>query len=376
MKKQELRIVVLGLSLSSSWGNGHATTYRALLRSLSERGHQVLFLERDVPWYAAHRDLVDPGNCLRYYEDLADLESHEKDVRKADAVIIGSYVPEGIAVADWVFRTARGTVVFYDIDTPVTLSELARGTCTYLSPAQVRRYDLYLSFTGGPTLNVLKTRWGAAAPRALYCSVDPDLYKPTPTKKRWHLGYLGTYSRDRQPAVERFVIEPARRAPSLKFVVAGAQYPSTIAWPANAEWIEHIPPSRHAKFYSSLRWALNLTRADMRKAGYSPSVRLFEAGACGTPMISDDWPGLETFFVPGRDIIVANSVEDFLTTLELPKSLRDRIGQNGRERVLRLHTSERRAAELEDMLMSRRAKPKEPDLNRMGGKQYERLNVS
>jgi spore maturation protein CgeB len=349
MKKRSLRIVIFGLSLSSAWGNGHATTYRALVRSLSDRGHRVLFLERDVPWYAANRDLTGPAHCdLRYYESIAGLKMWAADVAAADLVIIGSFVPDGIGVANWVFRVASGKVAFYDIDTPVTLRALAQGTCTYLSPAQVPQYACYFSFTGGPTLEVLVDKWCAQSARALYCSVDASIYKPSKSDKRWDLGYLGTYSADRQPGVERFINEVACRLPQMKFVVAGAQYPSTIRWPANVDRMEHVPPSEHVQFYSSLSWALNLTRADMRAAGFSPSVRLFEAAACGTPIISDNWPGLETFFVRDREIVIAHTGVNVVATLLMPSEKRSRIGASARRRVLLEHTSDRRAIELEE----------------------------
>jgi spore maturation protein CgeB len=130
-----LRLVVLGLSLSSSWGNGHATTYRALLKAFAERGHDILFLERDVPWYRAHRDLAHPDYCrLAFYRSLAELKKRARSVAEADAVIVGSYVPDGVAVGRWAQRTARSVVAFYDIDTPVTLAKLERGDHEYLSP--------------------------------------------------------------------------------------------------------------------------------------------------------------------------------------------------------------------------------------------------
>src|SRR5213075_2313327 len=173
----KLRVVVLGLSITSSWGNGHATTYRALLREFSARGHDVLFLERDQPWYADHRDMPAPAFCrTSLYASPAELgERFARAVREADLVIVGSFVPEGVAVGDWVQRTARGLTAFYDIDTPVTLARLARGEHDYLAPRQIPRYDLYLSFTGGPTLRRLEREFGSPRARVLYCSVDPGL---------------------------------------------------------------------------------------------------------------------------------------------------------------------------------------------------------
>jgi spore maturation protein CgeB len=346
-----MRIVFLGLSITSSWGNGHATNYRALMRALTERGHDVLFLERDVPWYAARRDLPrPPWGTTRLYGSLDELRGeHASAVRHADLVVVGSYVPDGVAVGEWVIETARGLAAFYDIDTPVTLAKLARGDHEYLTPQLVRAYGLYLSFTGGPTLRRIEDELGSPCVRAFHCLVDPDSYPPLERQARWDLGYLGTYSEDRQPALERLLLEPARRDPGLRCVVAGPQYPPSIEWPANVEHIEHLPPDEHAAFYAAQRFTLNITRRDMLVAGWSPSVRLFEAAACAVPVISDPWQGLEAFFAPGSEIVVARDGDDVrraLTSIGDPQ--RRAIGHRAHRRVLAEHTAHHRAAELED----------------------------
>jgi spore maturation protein CgeB len=350
MSHPPLRIVILGLSITSSWGNGHATTYRALVRELSVRGHDILFLERDVPWYATNRDLPRPPHGrTELYQDLADLKQRfGGEVEEADLVIVGSYVPEGAAVGEWVTRTARGLTAFYDIDTPVTLAKLARGEEEYLTPELIPEYQLYLSFTGGPTLQRLEQEFGSPMARPLYCSVDPDLYHPEAPQDRWDLGYMGTYSDDRQPGLVRFLIEPARTWRDGRFVVAGPQYPRSVGWPGNVQRIQHLPPKRHRGFYNAQHFTLNLTRADMVAAGFSPSVRLFEAAACGTPIISDCWDGIETLFEPGREILIARSSSDVLQWIhDLPEDERRTLGQRARRRVLAEHTAAHRAAELE-----------------------------
>ncbi len=341
-----MRLVVLGLSLSSSWGNGHATTFRALLKAFAARGHDILFLERDMPWYAAQRDLADPAYCrLAFYADLDDLGRWRAEIAHADAVIVGSYVPDGVAVARFVRQAAGGVTAFYDIDTPVTLARLARGDFEYLSPEVIPGYDIYLSFTGGPTLELIERRYGAPAARPLYCSVDPALYAPTGADQRWDLSYLGTWSADRQPTLARLLIAPARALPHRRFVVAGPQYPADIDWPPNVERIDHLPPARHAGFYSASRFTLNVTRADMIAAGWSPSVRLFEAGACATPIISDPWDGIETLFAPGREILLASESGDVIAALEGGDAAA--MGAAARARVLAAHTAGQRAGELE-----------------------------
>jgi spore maturation protein CgeB len=270
------------------------------------------------------------------------------DVRDADLVVVGSYVPDGVDVARWALDNAGGRVVFYDIDTPVTLAKLRSGDYDYLAPALIPRFDAYLSFTGGPILRELEQQWGARRACAFYCLVDEQAYLPEPVERRWALGYLGTYSADRQPALERLLLEPARRLPDSRFCVAGPQYPPDFDWPANVELVEHLPPPEHPRFYCAQNFTLSVTRADMLRAGWSPSVRLFEAGACGVPVITDPWPGIEALFQPGHDILVARDAGDVVRILdETDAAARDAIGERLRARVLTLHTAAQRAEELE-----------------------------
>ena len=348
------RLVVLGLSLSSSWGNGHATTFRAILMALAKRGWDILFLERDVPWYAEHRDQPDPGYCrLDLYNSVASLERWAPEVHRADAVIVGSYVPQGVQVGEWALRNASGPVAFYDIDTPVTLAKLAAGDDEYLSASLIERYDLYLSFTGGRTLDRLQEEFRSPLALPLYCSVDSDNYRPMPeVRSRWDLSYLGTYSADRQPTLDRLLIEAARIAPDLRFVVAGPQYPSELPWPENVERLDHVPPAEHPAFYAASRYTLNVTRADMISAGWSPSVRLFEAAACETPIISDWWEGLDELLAPGSEILFPGNAEEVVSILrDVPDERRTSIGRAARARVLAAHTAAHRAAELETYLL-------------------------
>jgi spore maturation protein CgeB len=346
---RRLSIVILGLSITSSWGNGHATTYRALVRELHAAGHDVLFLERNQPWYAAHRDLPQPPyGRTELYGGLDELRDRfAAEVRAADLVIVGSFVPQGAQVGDWVQREAAGRTAFYDIDTPVTLARLARGEHDYLRPDQIAGYDLYLSFTGGPTLRRLEREFGSPRARVLYCSVDPQLYYPEPHEPAWDLGYMGTYSDDRQPGVDRLLLQPAREWKQGRFIVAGPQYPDSIQWPANVEYRPHLPPAEHRAFYNRQRFTLNITRADMIQAGWSPSVRLFEAAACGTPIVSDRWEGIETLFAPGREIVLADGPAEVLAVLRgMGEDERRAMADRARDRILAEHTAAHRAEQL------------------------------
>ena len=344
-----LDFAFLGLSLRSAWGNGHATTYRALVRALLKRGHRVRFYERDRPWYADNQDLpADLAPTLRLYEGLESLHDlYEDDIAAADVVVLGSFVPEGASVADWLLRTARGVTAFYDIDTPVTMAALREGGCDYLRAEQIAEFRLYLSFTGGPFLDSLRSRYGARA-EPLYCAVDAQRYAPSRAPAQYDLGYLGTYSADRQPLLQQYLLDIAEAWPGGRFAVAGPQYPGNIEWPHNAVRIEHLAPARHRTFYNAQRFTLNLTRADMIAAGWSPSVRLFEAAACGVPIISDVWPGIEAFFAPGEEILLAREPVQVLDWLRnTPESRRRALGVAARRRVLAEHTADHRAQTLE-----------------------------
>ena len=347
-----MKIVILGLSIISSWGNGHATTYRGLVRELARRGHQVVFLERSVPWYTRNRDLKSlDGVEINLYESINDLrERFGATVQNFDVVVVGSYVPEGIAVGEWVVATASGVTAFYDIDTPVTLHALRDDSCFYLGADLVPAYDVYLSFTGGPVLQTLERTYGARRAAPLYCSVDIDLYFPEEAPRRWDLGYLGTYAEDRQFALDE-VLSQLARDQSKRLVVAGPQYPDTIRWPANVERIEHLAPHQHRQFYAQQRFTLNLTRAAMSRSGHSPSVRLFEAAACGVPIISDAWSGIEDFFVSGREILLADRPEEVFAIMQgLSEEESNEIGRRARERILLGHTAVHRARQFEEII--------------------------
>jgi spore maturation protein CgeB len=351
---RRLRFVILGLSITSSWGNGHATTYRGLVRELTARGHDVLFLERNVEWYASNRDMTKPPfGRLALYSSFKEMKDrYATAVRNADVVIVGSYVQEGASIGEWVSRHAHGVTAFYDIDTPVTISKLQDGDLDYLSKRLISRYDLYLSFTGGPILDRIETLYGSRLARPLYCSVDATLYYPEQREHKWDFGYMGTYSEDRQPALDELLLEPARNWNEGKFVVAGPQYPKTMRWPKNVKRFTHLPPSRHRSFYNAQKFTLNVTRADMVEAGYSPSVRLFEAAACGTPIISDWWDGLDSFFEPNKEILISHGSEESLHyILNISEEERQRLGAQARARVMSAHTARHRAIELENYVL-------------------------
>jgi spore maturation protein CgeB len=348
-----VKIVFYGLTITSSFGNGHATTYRSLCRALSRRGHRVHFIEKDVEWYRNHRDLPAPDFCeVQLYECWS---SHVLQASSdADVVVVGSYFPDAIAATHALLNAGHGPILFYDIDTPVTLAELCRyGKTSYLDETLIPQYAAYLSFSGGPALRTLEDRFGSPRAVPLYCSVDPSLYQRTPVLQiyRCDLSYLGTYAADRQPKLMHYLNGAAKLLPEASFVVAGPQYPGDILWQENVRRFDHLAPSDHPAFYSSSRFTLNLTRHDMVMAGFSPSVRLFEAAACGTAILSDSWNGLEEFFTPGVEILLPHDEYDLASILHsMPESTSERIGRAARERILEYHTADHRAQEFESVV--------------------------
>lgn len=348
-----MKIVIFGLSITSSWGNGHATTFRALCRALRKRGHSIVFFEHDLEWYASNRDLPEPDFCtVRIYDAWRDvLPIARRELRECDVAMVGSYFPDGIAAIDEVLDSPAAVKTFYDIDTPITIGQLReRGSTDYLAKAQVAGFDVYFSFTGGPMLREIELRFGARQAVPLYCSFDPEQYHTFPVSKRFacDLSYMGTYAPDRQAKIDEYLCDPARRMRNKKFIVAGAQYPKSVKWPANVKRIVHLNPRWHARFYSSSRLTLNVTRRDMVLAGHSPSVRLFEAAASGATIVSDNWAGLDEFFAAGSEILLPTSSDDVVRYIRdvSDAGLRE-IGQRAQARVLAEHTSERRAQQFE-----------------------------
>jgi spore maturation protein CgeB len=347
-----MRIVIFGLTISSSWGNGHAALWRGLMRALLADGHHVTFLERDQPFYAEHRDLFElPGHGrLVLYPDWPAVEPDARAaLAGADAAIVTSYCPDGVAAAGLIAETKTGVSCFYDMDTPITLALLEAGeTVPYIGADGLSGFDLVLSYTGGGALDALRRKLGARRVLPLYGSVDPDLHHPVPPQPQYRslLSYIGTYALDRQAALQALFLEPASRRPADRFVIAGAQYPADFPWTGNVFFVRHLPPSEHSGFYASSRLTLNVTRAAMARAGWCPSGRLFEAAACGTPVLSDEWEGLDAFFRPGDEILLARNSGDAMAAIDMSPEALAKIGARARERVLADHTAARRAQEM------------------------------
>ncbi len=343
-----MNIVILGLSKSSSQGEGHAAIYRGLVRELNKQGHHILFLERAQPLIEGKADPLTGDFCeAGRYRSLNDLQQFTEQVREADMVMLSSFVPEGTQVAEWLLRTAKGIKAFYDLDTPLTLAKLKDKSCEYLHPNQIPQFDLYLSVSGGPALAELERTYGATMARALYRSVDATRFYPEFREKIWDLGYLGNYSEDNQQVLDKLMLEAATNWQEGRFVVAGSNFPGSVDWPANTKYTQLLQTVDHRKFYNSLRFAQHITQPEMASFAYAPSRKLLEAAACGTPIISNYWEGLEDVFHIGTEVLVSRSAKETLQFLrEISKSERKLIGERARKKILSHHTAACRAKEL------------------------------
>ena len=346
-----MKIVIFGLAVSSSWGNGHAALWRGLIGGLLADGHRVAFFERDQSFYAQNRDLTElprGGELVLYPDWPSVLPLARRTLAGADVAVVTSYCPDALDAAALVENAGAALSCFYDLDTPVTLARHAAGeSIPYIGPAGLAGYDLVLSYTGGAALDTLRRIFGARRVAPLYGSVDPAMHRPVGSEgPRALLSYLGTYAEDRQAALEALFVEPARRRPADRFVIGGAQYPAHFPWTANTWFVQHLPPARHPAFYCSSRMTLNVTRAAMAQMGHCPSGRLFEAASCATPILTDRWDGLEQFFTPGKEILVATSTAEAMAALDTSDAELDAIARRARERTLAEHTAQRRAREM------------------------------
>jgi spore maturation protein CgeB len=353
-----MHIVIFGLTISSSWGNGHATLWRSLVKAMLRRGHTVVFYERSVPYYAQERDLdeLPAGGRLRLYDRFDEIRHEaEREMDHADLALSTSYCPDGPAAAELILASRAAIRAFYDLDTPVTLDGLDQEKqADYLPRRGLADFDLVLSFTGGRALDELRTKLGARHVVPLYGSVDPDEHRPATARDEFcaSLSYLGTYAADRQAALERLFLGAARLRPQDRFLIGGAQYPESFPWLENVAFVRHIPPPMHPEFFSSCRTTLNLTRGVMARYGYCPSGRLFEAAACGAPLLSDHWEGLEEFFTPGSELICVNTATEVSSALDLSNDELRRMAERARERTLAEHTGDLRVQQLESICAS------------------------
>ncbi len=351
-----MKLVVFGLAISSSWGNGHATLWRGLFRAMCKRGYRPVFFERDTDYYRAHRDLAEmEGADIHIYSSWEEvLPLAKRELADADAGMVTSYCPDAITASDLVLNSGVPVRCFYDLDTPVTLAALDQGeTVPYLPQNGLSDFDVVLSYTGGRALTQLQTRLGAKRVAPLYGSVDPEVHRPVERAREFDLSYLGTFAQDRQDALRDLFLEPARRLPDYQFLLGGAQYGADFPWGPNIHFKQHLPPAEHAGFYCSSQLTLNVTRQAMKQMGYCPSGRLFEAAACGVPILTDEWEGLDQFFTPGQEILTAADTSEAVCGITSGQTRLRSVANAARERTMAEHTAECRVRDLEAALSAK-----------------------
>lgn len=373
-----MRIAIFGLTISSLWGNGHATLWRGLCKALAALGHEVVFFERDVPRHASTRDWTSLpesfGNSkLVLYPDWAIVEAQvRRELADCDTAIVSSYCFDAQAATDAILEAQHPLAVFYDLDTPVTLDTLRLGkNVPYIPQHGLCDFDLVLSYTGGAALEALRSDLGAHRVRALYGHVDPDVDYPVPPVARYRstLSWLGAYCADRQAGLEELFLCPARLRPKQKFLIGGGQYPEHFSRSPNVYLAPDLPPRERCAFFSSSRLTLNVTREPMARMGWCPTGRLFEAAACATAILSDEWCGLDDFYTPGEQVLVARIATDTIASLDMDDAQLQAIGRAARERTLDEHTSMHRARALLGMLEGLRS-PTRPSASPFHGQAW------
>ena len=352
-----LSIAFFGSSLVSAYWNGAATYYRGIIRALAERGHQVTFYEPDAYERQAHRDIPDPpwARVVVYSAEGEDeVRRCLEAARRADLVVKASGVGvfDPLLEAEVLELKAPGrAVAFWDVDAPATL---ARVKADPRDPfrALIPRYDLVLTYGGGPPVVSAYEALGARACVPVYNALDPETHHPVEPDGRFEgdLGFLGNRLPDREARVEQFFLGVAAERPEQRFVLGGAGWDDKPK-PANVRYVGHVYTADHNAFNCSSGAVLNVNRDNMAETGFSPPTRVFEAAGAGACIITDAWVVIETFIEPDHEVLVAKDGRGVAEHLgRLTPERRRALGEAARRRVLAEHTYEHRAHQLEKVL--------------------------
>lgn len=358
--KSRLRIAFFGSSLVSAYWNGAATYYRGILRALAERGHQITFYEPDAYERQAHRDIPDPDWARVVVYPAAtpgDVLAALKQARGADLIVKASGVGTHDALLEAAvleLKTPRTTVIFWDVDAPVTLDRMHRDPADPFRTL-VPDYDLVLTYGGGrPVVDAYKS-FGAAQCVPIYNALDPHVHFASPAEARFSsdLAFLGNRLPDREARVEEFFFSVAAALPSRRFLLGGSGWGDRDL-PSNITYAGHVYTKDHNAFNSSPTAVLNINRESMARYGFSPPTRVFEAaGACAC-LITDAWEGIELFLEPGKEVLVARDAGEVAAHLESLTPVRaGMIGAAARRRIQREHTYAHRVEQLEQLIDGR-----------------------
>ncbi len=346
-----LDIIVIGETLHSTYHNNLATNYRALIRELARLGHTVFFVEAQQEVYRVNRDLPSAPYCE--YAKFADLDMLSDQfvdaVRVADLVILGSGVPDCAAIAEWLLATAEGVLVYLDYQPFHLLADLRQAPVANRAMQVLAGFDLFLGSAGIPVLREIQQTIPCKSVASFWGVVDQFLYYRTDGPKDYALGYLGNFHPEKMAALQEMIFEPARTRPGRRYVIAGENFAAagTTAEPAALAINHYVPTTQHVEFFNRLHYSLHIAHPLAQKVGYSPPPLLLEAAACGVPVITRHWVGMEEFLVPYEEIFVAENaaeVSDILDTVSTKERLRR--AERARRRVMVEHAPSVRAAQL------------------------------
>lgn len=363
-----MRLTFFGSSLVSAYWNGAATYYRGLIRALHELGHEITFCEPDAYGRQERRDLEDDPDYARV---VVYRSEDERDRLVGDALATSDWVIKCSGVGRWdeelEAAIARGgadagaRTAFLDVDAPATLGRM-RGDPADPFRALVPLFDHVLTYGGGPPVVSEYSSWGARNCTPIYNGLDPEEHRPAERTRapEFDLLFMGNRLPDREARVEEFFIRAAELRPDARFALGGEGW-ADKPMPPNVELLGHVPTARHNEVNASARLVLNVHRESMVENGWSPATRMFEAAGAAACQITDAWVGLEDFFAPGREILVADGAEDVARYVaEITEADAVRIGAAARKRALSSHTYRERARLLDSVLRDDAPAPASP----------------
>ena len=345
-----MNIFVFGSSLTSTYWNGAATYYRGMYKNLHRLGHRITFAEPAIYDRQNQRDAEISYAEIRVYETPRDIPALLKEARRADVVIKHSGVgADDSRLEDEVLdcRTQKNRVIFWDVDAPATLSRLESDPWDPFRAA-IREYDAIFTYGGGPPVVSHYEKFGAQACVPIYNGLDPETHHPVAADPNLScdLAFVGHRLPDREARVEEFFLKAAHLAPELSFVLGGEGWGGKNL-PPNVRWIGHVGSERHNVVNCSARMVLNVNRESMAKVGFSPPTRVFEAAGAGACVITDAWAGVDQFFTPNSEILIANCAEEVVTHLKGRNTEQaSTIGHAMMNRASRDHSYESRAQQV------------------------------
>ena len=359
-----MEFAFFGSSLVSAYWNGAATYYRGLIRALHGRGHRVTFYESDAFDRQKHRDIPDPSwaRVVVYSSNGTDAVSRCLDeARHADVIVKTS----GIGVFDQLLEDAvldlkrtNNLVVFWDVDAPATLDRV-QSDATDPFRSLIPQYDLVFTYGGGEPVVSAYAELGAQQCVPIYNALDPSTHHPVAADARFEadLSFLGNRLPDREARVEQFFLHAAAKLPARRFLLGGNGWHDK-PMPANVSYVGHVYTRDHNAFNCTPRAVLNISRESMARYGFSPATRVFEAAGAAACLITDYFEGIETFFEPEKELLVARSGEEVAEIVQTLTPQRAKaIGQAAHQRVLAAHTYDHRALLVEQILDGRVAPP-------------------